>query len=100
MKRYVFKDVRVGVYTGKTRSASSFTFFDDGYEGLPIKGGKDVGCEDTSLLDERGQGRPVEGMEQSMSNGFTKTPQVVQDDLGLWTEFILIRSMQMPAIEH
>jgi hypothetical protein len=24
----------------------------------------------------------------------------VQDDLGLWTEFILIRSVQMPAIEH
>jgi hypothetical protein len=53
--RYVFKDVRVGVYTGGTRSASSFTFFDDGYEGMPIKGGKDAGWEDASLLEERGQ---------------------------------------------
>ena len=67
---------------------------------MPIKGGKDAGCEDAGLLEERGQGGPVEGMEQSMPNGFTKAPQVVQDDLGLRTEFILICSVQMPAIEH
>ena len=35
-----------------------------------------------------------------MPNGFAQASQVVQDDLGLGTEFILIRSVQMPAIEH
>ena len=35
-----------------------------------------------------------------MPNGFTKASQVVQDDLGLGIEFVLIRSVQMPAIEH
>ena len=35
-----------------------------------------------------------------MPNGFTQASQVVQDDLGLGTEFILIRSVQMPAIKY
>lgn len=35
-----------------------------------------------------------------MPDGLSESPQVVQDNLGLWTEFILIRSLEMPAIEH
>ena len=35
-----------------------------------------------------------------MPDGLSESPKVVQDDLGLWTEFILIRSLEMPAIEH
>ncbi len=52
---YVFKDVRVRVYTARARSASRFTFFDDGKEGLPIERKKDTGCEDAGLLEERGE---------------------------------------------
>lgn len=35
-----------------------------------------------------------------MPNGLSKPPQVVQDDVGLWTKLILIRSLQMPAIDY
>ena len=35
-----------------------------------------------------------------MADGLSESPQVVQDDVGLWTKFILIRSVEMPAIEH
>ena len=35
-----------------------------------------------------------------MPDGLSESPQVVQDDVGLWTKFILIRSVQMPAIEY
>ena len=35
-----------------------------------------------------------------MPDGLSEPPQVVQDDLGLWTKFILTRSVQVPAIEH
>ena len=47
---YVFKDVQAGVYTARVRSASGFTFFDDGEEALPIERRKDAGCEDAGLL--------------------------------------------------
>lgn len=36
MNVYVFKDVQGRVYTGSARSASGFTFFNNGYEGMPI----------------------------------------------------------------
>ena len=39
-------------------------------------------------------------MQQSMPDSLSESPQIVQDDLGLWAEFILIRSREMPAIEH
>lgn len=52
---YVFKDVRVRVYTARIRSASGFTFFDDGEKGMPIERRKDAGCQDAGLLEERGQ---------------------------------------------
>ena len=51
-KVYVFKDVRVGVYTARARSASGFTFFDDDEEGMPIERRKDAGGEDAGLLEE------------------------------------------------
>ena len=35
-----------------------------------------------------------------MPDGLSESSQVVQDDLGLWTKFILIRLVQVPAIEH
>ena len=35
-----------------------------------------------------------------MPDGLSESPQEVQDDVGLGTKFILIRSVQMPAIEH
>ena len=44
-----------GVYTAWARSASGFTFSDDGEEGMPIERRKDAGCEDVGLLEERGQ---------------------------------------------
>ena len=67
---------------------------------MPIERGKDAGCEDTGLPEERGQRGPVEGVQQSMPDGLSESSQVVQDDVSLWTKFILIRSVQMPAIEH
>ena len=53
MAIYVFKDVRKRVYTARTCSASRFTFFNDGKEGLPIERKKNTGCEDAGLLEER-----------------------------------------------
>lgn len=100
MNVYVFKDVRVGVYTARARSARGLIFFDDGDEGMSIERRKDAGCEDAGLLEERGQRGAVEGVQQSIPDSLSESPQVVQDDLGLWTEFILIRSLEMLAIEH
>jgi hypothetical protein len=34
-----------------------------------------------------------------MPDGLSETPQIVQEDLGLWAKFILTRSVEMPAIE-
>jgi hypothetical protein len=39
-------------------------------------------------------------MQQSMPDGLSESSKVVQDDLGLWAKFILIRSVQMLTIEH
>ena len=52
MKRYVFKDVRVRVYTARVRSASGFIFFNNGEENVSVERWKDVGCEDVGLVEE------------------------------------------------
>jgi len=55
MKCYVFKDVRMRVYTGRVRSASGFVFFYYGQESVPIEHRKDTGYEDTSLPEKPGE---------------------------------------------
>jgi hypothetical protein len=75
-------------------------FFNDGEEGMSIERRKDTGCQDAGLLEEGGQRGAVEGVQQSIPDSLSESPQVMQDDLGLWTEFILIRSLEMLAIEH
>lgn len=50
---YVFKDVRVRVYTARRRSASRFIFFDDDKQDLSLKPRKDTGHLDASPPEER-----------------------------------------------
>ncbi len=95
----MFKDARGEVYTAGARSARRFTFLDDGEEGVPVERRKDAGSTDVGLLEERGQGGPIKSVEQSMPDGLSESSQVLQDDVGLRTKFILIRSAQMTAIE-
>ena len=73
----MFKDVRVEVYTALVRSASRFIFFDHGEEGVPVEPRKDAGCEDAGLPEERGERRPVEGVQQSMPDSFPESSQIV-----------------------
>lgn len=100
MKSYVFKDVRGEVYTAGARSARGFTFLDDGEEGMPVERRKDAGSTDVGLLEERGQGGPIKSVEQSMPDGLSESPEVMENDVSLRTKFILIRSLQMSAIEY
>lgn len=67
---------------------------------MPVERRTDVGYEDSGLLEERGQCGSVEGVQQSLPDGLSKSPKMVQDDLGLRAKFILIRSVQMLAVEH
>lgn len=96
---YVFKDVRVRVYTARRRSASRFIFFDDDKEDLPLKPRRDTGGLDAGSPEERGHGMSVEGMQQTVPDGLSESTQVMQDDVGLLTKFILMRSVQVAAVE-
>ena len=96
----MFKDVRVEVYTVWTSSASGLFFFNNNYEGMPIKRRKNAGCEDAGLPEQRDQCRLVEGVQYSVPNSLSESPQVVKDDMSLRAKFILVRSAQMSAIEH
>jgi len=49
---YVFKVVRVRVYTARVRSASGFIFFNNGEENVSVERWKDVGCEDLGFVEE------------------------------------------------
>ena len=52
---YVFKDVRVRVYTARVCTARGLIFFDDGEEGMPLECRKDVRGVDSGLPEERDQ---------------------------------------------
>ena len=73
----MFKDVRVEVYTALVRSASGFIFLNHGEEGVPVEPRKDAGREDAGLPEERGERRPVEGMQQSMPDSLTESSKIV-----------------------
>ena len=52
---YVFKVVRVRVYTARIRSASGFIFFNDREEYMAVEHLTDVRCEHIGLAEEGGQ---------------------------------------------
>lgn len=96
---YVFKVVRVRVYTAGRRSASRFIFFNDDHEDLPLKPKRDTGCLDAGSPEERGNGIPVEDVQQAMPDGLSESTKVMQENVGLLSIFILMRSAQVTAVE-
>lgn len=80
-------------------SASGFIFFDDREEGLPIKSGKDGGCDGADAEEERGERLLVKYVQQSLSDGFSEFTEIMEKDLGLRTEVVLICALQVAAIE-